>query len=319
MSRNVLYPPLYELNHELSFLSNTKKEILNLIKQAEIEKDNGDYKKAIKIFNKILSKNYYNQDIYVWLVKYYISTQEFEKAFQTASDGIKKCSENEKLLFFLGKLYCLNNNMPKAFKVFEKAVKEDHSLLVEALNVCMLDFFYRNDSGEKYFNVFYNWSCDLIKKYPDNNYNQFYHLAGVYLLSLNKHDAALNIFSISNFPGDNEFKKVLSKKSHLLDSINLWIRHDFMEIINLCKKNKIKLFFLNFPEYKNPIMQKLSITENIPLIDIFIYFQTLIKQDMTIRKKYILPDNVHLSIIGNKIEAEMVYEKLLKSRIVQKH
>lgn len=107
-----------------------------------------------------------------------------------------------------------------------------------------------------------------------------------------------------------EFYELVKNKDKVMRETDISRRAAWKEIIALSKLYKFELYMLNYPSNyisANSIIKKVSKENNIKLIDLNHYFNSLILKNS--REKY-LEDDDHLTPLGYKLMADEIYKAI---------
>ncbi|MCK9475856.1 MAG: tetratricopeptide repeat protein [Candidatus Muirbacterium halophilum] len=292
--------------------------------------DLGKFTKALEIIDRNLKNNLENPILNTFAAVIYGEQGNFKKSFEFLNKGLSLSPSDVSIITFYAYIANLAENYEKAMEYINIALEIDDTY-GDAYNVA--GFISQNMGQNEKSAEFY---LKGIAKDPDNFIN--YRDLGYYYINLENYSMAnkwfekaikLNPYDYDSYKGcvislldstDNEdliksqeyFKKS-NDLNPLINSINEKLDYDLNRIYELCRKNNVKLFLMNYPQADNIVMRRFSERENIPYIDIYREFSKKVGFADKFPNKYFITGKV-CSAEGNGLIAEKIYEKLLENK-----
>ncbi|ATH09154.1 hypothetical protein BIY24_14740 [Halobacteriovorax marinus] len=120
---------------------------------------------------------------------------------------------------------------------------------------------------------------------------------------------------ISELTHFNEFYTLVKENEKVMKQTNINRQQAWKEIISLSKEYNFELYMLNYPSNyvsANSMIKKVSEENNIPLIDLNLYFNELIGQS---KRDVYLEDDDHLTPLGYKLMAQEIHRAIQRNEL----
>ena len=249
--------------------------------------------------------------------------------------------ENTEYIMFLAYLYSnfIHNvnseDFKKAEKLLKKAYKKIYTTQKDLKDEQIQDILkslsslYLNKTRNDFRNIeeALQWHKNIVKDY---NIAELFYNYGI-LISLTGTDEKITEHALSYIDKaiilkkeNSEFKKTAlelyrtrlkhidkdndkEEKTGFSNEIMKWIKNDIKKTFNILLSHKIKVIFMNYPDFQLDNTQDIIKDENVYFIDNMKYFNSLNNKE-----ELFFPDG-HLNIEGNERLAENIKNYLLKN------
>tara|TARA_Y100000590_G_scaffold469529_1_gene657602 strand:- start:41399 stop:42730 length:1332 start_codon:yes stop_codon:yes gene_type:complete len=253
--------------------------------------------------------------------KYLLGSEEIEEGdFDQVKNVYLELKEKS-----LKKEYKFNEDvylakLPNGFKKYCEGLNISFSTAKEMIHSTLIYMTKILSSNLRHDDAFY-WLVDLAKTFPEEFWSgkfedAYYRIIQVYQIQ-SKYDAEFVLTQFNEKTSSHKYFKEFFQMIKEQEAVDTYVDRKRMEawkeIIEVTKKNKIKLYVMNYPsDYKsaNEIIGQVVSSNNVHFINNNQYFKDIIKKE---GRAKILEDDDHLTPFGYKLLAEHIFLKMKES------
>ncbi|MDD2714674.1 MAG: tetratricopeptide repeat protein [Candidatus Wallbacteria bacterium] len=248
------------------------------------------------------------------LGEFYYDQKKYSAALTILSEGISRHPDHAMLHYNLGRVHSRLNDLANTIRCFDQALSLHLSDPESLADIYVLKGLIKSQSrnaaerqeAEKYF-------LDAEALTPGSAY-LLNSMAEYYQRQENLVKAGEYFRKAGNRQALSWIKRLISLEFDR-QKIGDWLRTDYREFISEAQKHGSAILFLNYPEDEIKEMREVAEKFGIPLIDLKTGFDDLWKNGMN-RDDFFLPDG-HCNAEGNRVMAEIVFETLKKSGLLE--
>ncbi|MFA5090996.1 MAG: tetratricopeptide repeat protein [Candidatus Omnitrophota bacterium] len=282
----------------------------------------GQYEEAIKWLKKGIAVNPYNSRCYHIIGSAYAQQAYYDEAIKWFKNGLKVNPLDSDCYYGIGFAYESQSRYAEAIEWFMRGVEVDPA---DSNCYAGLARSVYGKEGD------YDKAVSYLSKYLENSEDDLdmlnVNIARFYsslkkdaersrLLGFLSKDTSIKRFTDKGYI--NMLEKSLSTKS-MNKAIEEWIVYDLGSIINICKRNGIKVILQDYPfPYPNSrayshILYNVAGSNSVPFISNYQLFYDLLKKGAQ-QKEYFSSDG-HCNARGYKIMAGNIYDKIARENM----